>query len=57
MGSNEGSQEKKRSVDDVYGVAHVVRKQDHGQGFAVLSRVTVQIKGAGGFLTMGCNCK
>lgn len=30
MGSNEGSQEKKRSVDDVYGVAHVVRKQDHG---------------------------
>lgn len=30
MGSNEGSQKKKRSVDDVYGVAHVVRKQDHG---------------------------
>lgn len=26
MGSNEGSQKKKRSVDDVYGVAHVDRK-------------------------------
>lgn len=30
MGSNEGSQEKTGSVEDVYGVAHVVRKQDHG---------------------------
>lgn len=35
MGSNDhylnkGSQEKKGSVEDVYGVAHVVRKQDHG---------------------------
>lgn len=30
MGSNEGSQKKKRSVDDVYGVAHVDRKLDHG---------------------------